>query len=202
MLILDCLTPALGALGLTESNEDVNQFLIAFDALLVEAAVAEALIAHHMGHIEERSRGASRLRDWPEVEWKLVRERGDNGREVDNGARFLSASGRDVDVHEMRLEYESVTRRLKLVGGSRVEHKMQKWVPTVQAIVAEEPGIQTNPLKEKLRQATDVKHAQTLADIINYAERSGAIRIEREGPGKSNHHFVTQGRGSGSTDSK
>jgi hypothetical protein len=46
--------PALGALGLTESNEDVNQFLIAFDALLVEAGVAEALIAHHMGHVEER----------------------------------------------------------------------------------------------------------------------------------------------------
>ena len=83
VLILDCLTPALGALGLTESNEDVNQFLIAFDALLVEAAVAEALIAHHMGHVEERSRGASRLRDWPEVEWKLrprTRRRRSRGR--------------------------------------------------------------------------------------------------------------------------
>jgi hypothetical protein len=54
VLILDCLTPALGSLGLTESNEDENQFLIAFDALLIEAGVAEALIAHHMGHVEER----------------------------------------------------------------------------------------------------------------------------------------------------
>jgi hypothetical protein len=109
VLILDCPTPALGALNLTESNEDVNQFLIAFDALLVEAGVAEALIAHHMGHVEERSRGASRLRDWPEVEWRYVRER-DDGHEVEHGARFLSAYGRDVDVRETRLNYDPVAR--------------------------------------------------------------------------------------------
>jgi hypothetical protein len=171
VLILDCLTPALGALGLTESNEDVNQFLIAFDALLVEAGVAEALIAHHMGHVEERSRGASRLRDWPEAGWRYVRER-DDGREVEHGARFLSAYGRDVDVRETRLDYEPLVRRLALVGGSRAEHALAKWVPAVQAIV--------------------VSRAETLGDVIAQAERSGAIRIERLGRGKANHHFIAE----------
>jgi AAA domain len=190
VLILDCLAPALGALGLTESNEDVNKFLVAFDALLIEAGVREALIAHHMGHLEERSRGASRLRDWPEVEWRLVRERNEDGREVDNGSRFLAAYGRDVDVPESRLIYDPVTRRLTMVAGSRVEHKLARWLPTVQAIVTDDPGIQTNPLKEKLRDATGVSRAETLADVIRQAERHGLIRIEREGPGKPNHHFV------------
>ena len=191
VLILDCLTPALGALGLTESNEDVNQFLIAFDALLVEAEASEALIAHHMGHVEERSRGASRLRDWPEVEWRYVRER-DDGREVEHGVRFLSAYGRDVDVRETRLDYDPAARRLALVGGSRAEHALAKWVPAVQAIVAEEPGIQTNPLKDKLRQATGVSRAETLGDVIAQAERVGAIRIERLGRGRPNHHFIVE----------
>ena len=41
--------------------------------------------------------------------------------------------------------------------------------------------------------ATDVRHAQTLADVISYADRIGAIRIERGGSGKANHHFIATG---------
>jgi hypothetical protein len=189
-LILDCLTPALGALGLTESNEDVNPFLIGFDALLVEGGVKDALIAHHMGHVEERSRGASRLRDWPEVEWRYVRERDEDDREIDNGARFLSAYGRDVDLPESRLEYDPATRRLSMIGGTRSAHRLDQYVPAVVAIVAEEPGIQTGPLKEKLKEATGVSRATTLTNIIKRAGRD-AIRIEGGVSGKPNHHFVT-----------
>jgi hypothetical protein len=189
VLILDCLTPALGALGLTESNEDVNQFLIAFDALLLEAGVPEALIAHHMGHLEERSRGASRLRDWPEVEWRYLRERDDNGREVDSGMRFLAAYGRDVDVHETRLDFDPVNRRLTLVGGSRTQHALAKWFPAVVKLVTDEPGIQTNQLKERLKDVTGVANAAKLGRIINAAGQAGSISIQRCGPGKPSYHF-------------
>ena len=84
-----------------------------------------------MGHFEERSRGASRLRDWPEVEWRYLRERDDDGHEVDSGLRFLAAYGRDVDVQETRLDFDHVTRRLTLVGGSRTQHALAKWLPAV-----------------------------------------------------------------------
>jgi hypothetical protein len=189
-LILDCLSPALGALGLTESNEDVNRFLVAFDALLVEAGIGDALIAHHMGHVEERSRGASRLRDWPEAEWRYVRERDDkHDREVDHGARIISAYGRDVDHRESRLTYDPITRLLGLVGGDRRQHALSQHTPVVAEIVRAEPGIQTNALKDRLTQRTGVVRAETLTGAIVQAEAEGVITIERGGRGKPNHHL-------------
>src|SRR5262249_46362061 len=63
-LILDCLRPVLDALGLDEQHE-AGRFLVAFDELLKEARIPEAALVHHMGHVAERARGDSRLRDWP-----------------------------------------------------------------------------------------------------------------------------------------
>ena len=118
-LILDNLRPVLDALGLDEQRE-AGRFLVAFDALLAEAGIAEAIVVHHMGHNGERSRGDSRLRDWPDVEWRLVRQ-------DDNPAspRFLTAYGRDVDQPEAQLAYDPQTRRLSLTGGSRRDIKHQ-----------------------------------------------------------------------------
>src|SRR5439155_26660583 len=97
-VVLDCLRPILDALGLDESH-DTGRFLYFFDALLAEAGVLEALVLTHMGHGNERARGDSRLRDWPDVEWRLVREE-----ETDpSSTRFLTAFGRDVDVPESKL---------------------------------------------------------------------------------------------------
>ena len=72
-LVLDCLRPVLDALGLDE-HKDAGRFLVAFDALLYAADIPEAAIVHHMGHAGERSRGDSRLIDWPDVTAKLVRQ--------------------------------------------------------------------------------------------------------------------------------
>ena len=66
-LILDCLRPVLDALGLDE-NRDAGRFLVAFDALMKEAEVPDALLVQHMGHANERARGDSRLQDWPDVD--------------------------------------------------------------------------------------------------------------------------------------
>ena len=45
-----------------------------FDELLSEARIGEGVFVHHMGHYGERARGDSRLRDWPDGEWRLVRQ--------------------------------------------------------------------------------------------------------------------------------
>jgi hypothetical protein len=112
-LILDCLRPVLDALGLDE-HRDAGRFLAAFDALLNEAGISNAVVVHHMGHAGERSRGDSRLRDWPDVEWRLMRQDEDP-----SSPRFITAYGRDVDVPESQLEYNAVTRHLTIAGGSR-----------------------------------------------------------------------------------
>ncbi len=105
-LILDCLRPVLDALGLDE-NHDAGRFLVAFDALLAEAGIGEAVVVHHMGHSGERARGDSRLQDWPDATWRLVREK-----DQPDSPRYFTAYGRDVDVPEGRLEFDPDTRRL------------------------------------------------------------------------------------------
>ena len=112
-LILDCLRPVLDALGLDE-NHDAGRFLVAFDALLNEAGILDALLVQHMGHTNERARGDSRLQDWPDATWRLVREDDDPA-----SARFFTAYGRDVNVAEGRLSFDPVTLRMRYAAGSR-----------------------------------------------------------------------------------
>lgn len=124
VVVLDCLAPLLDALGLSEDKE-AGQLLVAFDELLGEAGASEAVVVHHMGHSGERTRGASRLRDWPDVEWRLVREKGEDGENDPAAPRYFSAYGRDVDISESALQFDPATRRLSLVGGSRAGAKLR-----------------------------------------------------------------------------
>lgn len=108
ILILDCLRPMLDALGLSEAV-GAGKFVLAFDALLKESGVSEGVLVHHMGHDAQRSRGDSRLRDWPDVEWRLTRA----GTEPD-APRHFTAYGRDVDQPRMPLFFNEKQRRLTL----------------------------------------------------------------------------------------
>ena len=96
-LIVDCLRPILDALGLDE-NHDAGRLLLSLDALLAEANIPEALVVHHMEHDADRPRSDSRLRDWPDAVWRVVRK----GNQPD-APRFFSAYGRDVDIAEQPL---------------------------------------------------------------------------------------------------
>src|SRR6185503_12255323 len=99
--------PAMDALGLDEHNE-AGRWFTAFDELLKEAGVPEALIVHHSGHGGDRSRGDSRILDWPDGIWNLVRGERDDL----NSPRFISAKGRDITVEEGQLTFDPITRHL------------------------------------------------------------------------------------------
>jgi hypothetical protein len=107
LVTVDCLRPAMDALGLDE-HSDAGVWLTAFDELLKEAGVPEAVIVHHSGHGGDRSRGDSRILDWPDGIWSLVRENRDDL----NSTRFLSAKGRDISVDEGELTFDPLTRHL------------------------------------------------------------------------------------------
>lgn len=124
VVLLDCLRPCLDALGLSEDKE-AGIFLTAFDALCHEAGADEAVVVHHMGHTQERSRGDSRLLDWPDALWKLVREEDEDGNSLETGNRFFSALGRDVHVGESQLDWQPETRTLSICGGTRTDLKAQ-----------------------------------------------------------------------------
>lgn len=135
-VVLDCLGPVLAAVGLDENSAvDCGRFLAGWEALLADAGIGESLITHHMGHATERTRGASRLRDWPDAEWRLVRA-GDDPASV----RYFSAFGRDVDVTEARLSYDPGTRRLSLTGGSRADAAREEARAAVLELLANLPG--------------------------------------------------------------
>jgi hypothetical protein len=142
-VIIDCLRPILDALGLDEHHE-VGAFLVPLDMLLVDAGIPDCLVVHHMGHTNERSRGDSRLRDWPDVEWRLMRKDEDPA-----SARFFTAFGRDVDVTEQELGYDRATRRLTVIGGSRRDAKVEEALVAVLAFVgvAETPPTRNAILK-------------------------------------------------------
>ena len=162
VVILDCLRPVLDALGLDE-NKDAGRFLIAFDALLRECGASEALIVHHMGHNGERSRGDSRILDWPDATWKLVREDAENP----DSARYFSAFGRDVNVPETLLEYDAEGRRLNSTGGNRAANRVANLLDDVIAFVALNPGVSKTGIRnglpgdnKDLARATDAAVAQ------------------------------------------
>lgn len=150
VVILDCLRPCLDSLGLSE-DKDAGRFLVAFDALLAEAGAGEAVVVHHAGHNGERSRGDSRLRDWPDVEWRLLREASEDGEVDPNARRYFAAYGRDVDVAEGLLRYEPDTRWLALAGGSRKDTAADAVIADVLALLADEPGLSGRAIEGALR---------------------------------------------------
>lgn len=130
-VILDCLRPVLDGAGLDE-NHDVGQFLNAFDALNADAGVDEQVVVHHMGHGAQRSRGDSRILDWPDATWKITRQ------DVDDPAspRFFSAFGRDVNVAEGLLGFDETSKRLTFTGASRAGAKAWQIMPDLIRVLA------------------------------------------------------------------
>lgn len=118
VLVFDCLRPALDALGLSEDKE-AGRFLEALDELTAEAGIAETLVVHHMGHSGERSRGDSRILDWPDAVWKLVKDAEDEDEATATRRVYFSAYGRDVDQPERLLAFDVATRHLSIAGGTR-----------------------------------------------------------------------------------
>ena len=173
-LILDCLRPVLDALGLDEHRE-AGRFLVAFDALLAEAGVPDACVVHHMGHSAERSRGDSRLRDWPDTEWRLMRKDEDP-----SSPRFITAYGRDVDVPESQLVYDTLTRRLTIETGSRRDAAAREALDAVLAVLdTANESLSGRGIKDALADSELAR--DTIDAALKYGLRTDALKAE-QGP--------------------
>ncbi len=186
VVLFDCLRPVLDALGLSEDKE-AGRFLVAFDALLAEAGASEAVVVHHMGHAGERSRGDTRLRDWPDVEWQLLREKTDDDEQTSGARRFFAAYGRDVDHPEGLLDYDHMTRRLTLAGGTRRDARADADIPQILAYLGENPGATQRGVEVALgdllggpKAARATLKRAVAADLVDVAE----------GPRRSHLHFL------------
>lgn len=96
-------------------NTEVARFTDSIDQIKERADVDSAVLGAHFGRQsfeagDEHVRGATRLDDWADARWIMVKNEDD---------RFFSASGRDVLVEESRLSYSSQSKRLTLMEGNR-----------------------------------------------------------------------------------
>lgn len=187
VVILDCLRPVLDALGLSE-DKDAGRFLVAFDALLAEANASESLVTHHMGHNGERSRGDSRILDWPDATWSLVREKPEEGEEPDaNARRYFKAYGRDVDQPEVLLTYDHENRALCVAGGSRKDTAIDEVVPDVLAYLSH---LVTGASQRQVETALGSTHRRELIrKALRRGETTGRIRTE-PGPRNAVLHYL------------
>lgn len=101
--------------------------------VVLEASLRGVLIAHHAGYSEDsgnRARGASAMMDKPDVNMTYRYEVGE-GTHTDapvDDKRYLSAFGRDVDVHEFEIDYNMRTRVLRATGGgSRAASAVERY---------------------------------------------------------------------------
>jgi hypothetical protein len=179
---VDCLRPVLDALGLDESR-DAGRFLVAFDALLGEAGIGDACLLQHMGHGNERARGDSRLLDWPDAIWRVVRET-----EVPNSPRYFTAYGRDVDVPEGRLGYDPATRRLTYAEGSRADAKTEAaHLAVIEFLAACANAPQS---KNAIESALGGDHTQkAIRDAINRTVKDGFVTVT-DGPRRAKLHSI------------
>jgi hypothetical protein len=203
ILIMDCLGPVLAALGMEENSaSDVGNFLEGFQALMAEANIDEGMVIHHMGHVGERSRGTTRLRDWPDAEWRMVREHEEGETEGDNSnpaqPRYFSAYGRDVDVSESALIYEPLDMHLSLGTGNRkvnrakrkdVQQEAEKSdvARIVTAFVTTNPGLSARRIQELLY---GVVGRDAIREVLAVALRDGRMRSEDGARGAILHYIA------------
>jgi hypothetical protein len=186
VVLFDCLRPVLDALGLSEDKE-AGRFLVAFDALLHEAGVGEAVVVHHMGHAGERSRGDSRLRDWPDVEWRLMREADELGEQAADARRYFAASGRDVLVPEGLLEYDPEARRLTLSGGNRRETAADDGLPELLDYLELNDGASKRAIEAALKDTLGGRNR--VRHVVDRAVHLGVVEV-LDGPNRSRLHCL------------
>ena len=155
--------------------------MVAFDALLREAEIPDALIVQHMGHLNERARGDSRLRDWPEVEWRLVRQDDQPG-----STRYLTAYGRDVDAPETQLAYDAHTRRLTIVGGTRHDASIDQTLTDVLGVLNSDP-ISQRAIIAAVREAGATHRDELIREAVTRGIQRGLIATEH-GPRRAILH--------------
>lgn len=184
VVVLDCLRPLMDALGLDESR-DAGRLLTALDELLRVAQVPEALVVHHMGHTSERARGDSRIRDWPDVEWRLVRQDDDPA-----SPRYVSAYGRDVDQREQTVSHDPTTRHLTVGEGSRADAADREASAAVLTALERADGPLTQrQVEAATRTVAPGVSREAVRRTVTALERAGSVQVTH-GPRGARHISV------------
>jgi AAA domain/Bifunctional DNA primase/polymerase, N-terminal len=164
--------------GDENSNEDVARFLDIFDEIKAEAGVKIGMIVTHTGRSEtasDRSRGASRIDDWPDVRWVLTSD--------DDRCRYFGATGRDVETVPAKMIFDPLSRRLSLTGETKPMKARQgkrNLADEILAAVKTLPGM-------SMRTLIDVVQARygAVTETVRLLEQQDRVAVVRPGEGKA-----------------
>jgi len=195
-LILDCLAPALAAVGVEEnSNTEVGAWLNAMVTLVKECGAYGMMIVHHTGKVGESARGASRLEGWTSDNLRLTLQgqgEGDDGQFV-RADRFLSARGRIAsDFNECQLGFSRETKRLMVIGGSKREVAAERAQPEVVAYIQTNPGcskasIDNNVSGKSDAKRTAVKQLMEEGEVCDHGKHNSAALFYHNCPDPAFH---------------
>jgi hypothetical protein len=168
---------------------EVGAWLINLDNFArAEAGALDLMLATHAGWNGERTRGSSALEDWADSIITMTRDDSKDG----DGARYVRAIGRDVDLEEDQLTYDAATRTLALAGtGSRKaaaqKRKAERNADTLRVaitkLVTEQPGINGSEVERGLRNAGVTFQRGEHREVLKALVDEGKFTVE---PGKRN----------------
>ena len=180
--IIDPFARAFSGSGDENSNSDVGVFLETLDVIKHRAGVSNLILPVHTGraaeHGIERARGATRIDDWADVRWLLNKN--------NDGNRFFSASGRDVEEEERHLKFDKETRTFSLgEAGNRETYKINEIESSIIAHLIDNPGTSAGDLY-----AAVGGNSSQYRDARRSAIKAG--KVHQVGAGRSALFFATE----------
>jgi hypothetical protein len=153
--------------GDSNSNSEVKEFLKKVDKFKTLAELEIVVMAVHAGHDKGKARGASTLADHPDATWYMSN---------DGGTRYFKASGRDVDVEESALSFDSETGKMAFTSGSvRISTEIKIKVQILRTIQSN-AHISASELDSKIRgsNASKSRAKRELVSDGSIIEHSGS----------------------------
>lgn len=164
-----------------QDNTQVQAFLNDLDVFArTEVGVRDVILNVHAGWNGNRSRGASALEDHPDsIIWLRKSDE-----DTENGPRYMSALGRDVDVDEDQLAFDPSTQRLSLTGfGSRLQARREQKTSDLEgpilAVIRQDPGLNTTAIEKRLRELQVRFQKGDVNQALNQMAQTGSVRRER-----------------------
>lgn len=179
------LRAAQGVVLNENDNGQANVFTGVLDEIKLESGVREIVMPAHSSNkneIEsgaESMRGAGRVEDWADAIWYLTSV---------EGQRFIRATGRDVELPETQMQFDSLTRRLSIgrPGHGRKEAALEGDVAQVSKVLREWSEA-TPATQNQLAEACGGWRAQRVRAAVVWLVDRNLAWIEN-GPNNSKYH--------------
>lgn len=157
--------------GDENDNSAVGAWLDNLDEFKKDAGIDDLFLSAHFGRDQhqERARGAARLEDWPDALWLLTQQ---------DGERYFSAIGRDVDVPEAKLYFEQDTKSLSIIGGSRKDERRNKIIDEMVMVLG---SVDEELTPNQLAESVSIGSRADKAEALSIAEKSQLVTVELSG---------------------